>query len=126
MTAGALVTFSSDVVTFYELHRADPFFSMQVAATRVDPEFPLDPDKYPGSVRPPENAKLDVSFLLKGYTINGAKQMHWDKMLGSIEEGKIANMNVCRENIEEYPCDRLTDLSWDAVIFDGKVIRGEL
>ena len=42
------------------------------------------------------------------------------------EEGKIANMNVCRENIEEYPCDRLTDLSWDAVIFDGKVIRGEL
>ncbi len=124
--SGALVTFSSDVVTFYELHRADPFFSMQVAATRVDPEFPLDPDKYPGSVRPPENAKLDVSFLLKGYTINGAKQMHWDKMLGSIEEGKIANMNVCRENIEEYPCDRLTDLSWDAVIFDGKVIRGEL
>lgn len=124
--SGALVTFSSDVVTFYELHRADPFFSMQVAATRVDPEFPLDPDKYPGSVRPPENAKLDVSFLLKGYTINGARQMHWDKMLGSIEEGKIANMNVCKENIEEYPCDRLTDLSWDAVIFDGQVIRGEL
>ena len=51
-------------------------------------EFPLDPDKYPGSVRPPENAKLDVSFLLKGYTINGAKQMHWDKMLGSIEEAR--------------------------------------
>lgn len=56
--SGALVTFSSDVVTFYELHRADPFFSMQVANTRVDPEVPLDPEKYPGSVRPPESAKL--------------------------------------------------------------------
>ncbi|NLD19661.1 MAG: amidohydrolase family protein [Clostridiales bacterium] len=124
--SGALVTFSSDVVTFYELHRANPFFSMQVAATRVDPEFPLDPKKYPGSVRPPESAKLEVPVLLRGYTINGAKQMHWDKIMGSLEEGKIANFNICSSNIEKYPVDRLTELKWDAVIFDGEVVYGDI
>lgn len=124
--SGALVTFSSDVVTFYELHRADPFFSMQVAATRVDPEFPLDPEVYPGSVRPPESAKLAVPTLLKGYTINAAKQLRWDHMLGSLEEGKIANLNVCAHDIERFPPEKLAELKWDAVIFDGQVIRGAL
>jgi len=36
--SGALLTFSSDVVTSYELHRSNPLFGMQVAATRVDPD----------------------------------------------------------------------------------------
>lgn len=124
--SGALVTFSSDVVTFYELHRANPFFGMQVAATRVDPEFPLDPQRYPGSMRPPASGKLDVPFLIKGYTINGAKQMHWDDQLGSLEVGKIANLNVCKKSIENARLDELSELSWEAVIFEGKVIRGKL
>lgn len=124
--SGALVTFSSDVVTFYELHRADVFFSMQVAATRVDPEYPLDPDRYLGSVRPPESARLDIPTLLKGYTINGAKQMHLGHLLGSIEAGKIANMNICSADIAKSPASELSRLSWDAILFDGRVIRGEL
>jgi predicted amidohydrolase YtcJ len=41
--SGALLTFSSDVVTSYELHRSNPLSGMQVAATRVDPEYPLSP-----------------------------------------------------------------------------------
>ena len=97
--SGALVTFSSDVVTFYELHRADPFFSMQVAHTRIDPEYPLDPEVYPGSVRPPESARISRDILLKGYTVNGAKQMHWEDIMGSIELGKIANLNVISDNL---------------------------
>ena len=124
--SGALVTFSSDVVTFYELHRADPFFSMQVAHTRVDPEFPLDPQKYPGSVRPPESAKLSREILLKGYTINGAKQMRMESRLGSLEKGKIANMNVISDNFFKVPADQISQISFDAVIFDGKVVAGKL
>ena len=126
MKSGGLVAFSSDVVTFYELHRANPFFGMQVAVTRVDPEFPLPAEKYPGSVRPPESGKIKVEDLIEGYTVNGAKQLRLIDKLGSLEVGKIANMNVCRENIENARIDRLSELCWDAVIFDGKVIRGEL
>lgn len=124
--SGASIAFSSDVVTGYEMHRAYPFFGMQVAATRVDPEFPLDPEKYPGSVRPPESAKLSVETLLKGYTMGSARQLHWDNMMGSLEEGKIANMIIADRNVPDTPADRLNDISVDSVIFEGKVVKGTL
>jgi predicted amidohydrolase YtcJ len=124
--SGALVTFSSDVVTFYELHRADPFFSMQVASTRVDPEFPLDPGRYPGSVRPPESAKLERETLLKGYTVNGARQMRMEALMGSLTVGKIANLSVISDDFFRVPGDRLGNISFEAVIFDGKLVSGSL
>lgn len=126
INSGAMVAFSSDVVTGYELHRAYPFFSMQVAATRVDPEFPLDPNKYPGSVRPPESAKLGLDTLLKGYTLNGAKQLRWSDKMGSLEKGKVANMIITDKNMFDVPSEELKDIKVEAVIFDGKVIRGSL
>lgn len=124
--AGALVTFSSDVVTFYELHRADPFFSMQVAHTRVDPEVPLDPQKYPGSVRPPVSAKLSRETLLTGYTRNGAKQMRMESKLGTLEKGKIANLNIISEDFFQVASDQISQIKLDTVIFDGKVVAGIL
>lgn len=124
--SGATIDFSSDVVTGYELHRAYPFFGMQVAATRVDPEFPLDPEQYPGSMRPEESAKLSVPVLLKGYTINGAKQLRWQDDMGSLEVGKLANMIVVDSDPFHTPAEQLKDINVDAVIFDGKIIKGSL
>ncbi len=123
---GALVTFSSDVVTGYELHRADPFFSIEVAATRVDKEFPLDIKKYPGSVRPPDSAKLSRDMLLKGYTLNGAKQMHQDHLFGSLEPGKLANFIVLSEDLFEVPEEEVSRIKVEATIFEGKLIFGSL
>ncbi|MDD3168232.1 MAG: amidohydrolase family protein [Eubacteriales bacterium] len=124
--SGALVTFSSDVVTYYELHRADPFFSMQVAHTRVDPEFPLNPGTYPGSMRPEESARLSREALMKGYTISGARQLRWEDQLGSIEAGKIANLNVISDDFFKVAPDHISGIKLDAVIFDGEVIFGML
>ncbi len=124
--SGALVAFSSDVVTNYELHRANPFFSMQVATTRVDPEFPLDPDKYPGSVRPTESAKLSVDDLIKGYTINGARQMHVENEMGSLEAGKTANLLIVSDDPYHVPPEQLSEINIEAVLFEGKLIRGKL
>ena len=124
--SGALVAFSSDVVTAYEMHRAYPFFGMQVAATRIDPEFPLDSDKYPDSMRPDGSARLNLPVLLRGYTINGARQLRWEDKLGSLEEGKIANMVVIDRDPFETEPGELKDISVQTVIFDGNVVRGEL
>jgi predicted amidohydrolase YtcJ len=124
--SGALVAFSSDVVTNYELHRANPFFSMQVAATRVDPEFPLDPEKYPGSFRPTESAKLSIDDLMKGYTVNGARQMHLENEMGSLETGKTANLLVVSDDPYRVAPEKLSEINIEAVIFDGRLIRGEL
>ena len=114
------------MVTGYEVHRAYPFFGMQVAATRVDPEFPLDPDKYPGSVRPPESAVFSIDMLLKGYTLNSAEQLHWQDKMGSLEEGKLANLIITDRNIYDTPKDQIKDIKTEVVMFDGKVIRGRL
>ena len=124
--SGAMLAFSSDVVTGYEMHRAYPFFGIQVAATRVDPEFPLDPDKYPGSVRPDESAKLSLPVLFKGYTINSAKQIHWEKIMGSLEKGKLANMIITDRDMFKTPPGEIKDIVTETVIFDGKVIKGTL
>ena len=124
--SGTMVAFSADTVTFYELHRAYPFFGMQVAATRVDPEFPLDPERYPGSMRPEASARLDIPTLVKGYTINGAVQMRWQDRLGSLEEGKIANMIVVDRDPFYTAADSLKDIKVEAVVFDGELIKGEL
>lgn len=124
--SGALVAFSSDVVTNYELHRAYPFFGMQVAATRIDPEFPLDAGRYPQSMRPEESAKLDIRSLMKGYTLNGARQLRLDDKAGSLEPGKFANMCIISANPFETPADQLKGIKIDAVIFEGEVIHGGL
>jgi hypothetical protein len=122
LKSGALVTFSSDVVSFYELHRADPFFSMEIANTRIDPEFPLDPEKYLESIRPPISARIGIGDLLPGYTISGAKQMHWDEKLGSLEAGKIANFNILSANPFEAEPMKLHEIYCEKVFFEGNVI----
>lgn len=124
--SGALIAFSSDVVTFYELHRAYPPFGIQVAATRVDPEFPLDPQEYPGSMRPEESAKIDVKTLVEGYTRSAAKQLRWEDKMGTLEKGKLANLAVLDHDIFQTPIDKIRGTKIEAVIFDGEVIRGKI
>jgi predicted amidohydrolase YtcJ len=124
--SGAVVTFGSDVVTAYELHRARPLFGMQVAHTRVDPEYPLDPSSYPGSVRPEASASLPRRLLLEGYTINAARQLVVDDRMGSIEVGKLANLVVLGEDPFLVEAERLGAVPVDAVVFEGNVVRGSL
>lgn len=124
--SGALVSLSSDVVTFYELNRANPFFGMQVAHTRVDPQFPLDPKRYPESMRPPESARLSREFLLKGYTINGARQLRLDHIMGSISPGKIANMLILSDDFFKVDPYHIKDIQCETVIFDGKILKGDI
>lgn len=124
--AGAIVNFGSDTVSQYEFHRSSPFFGMQTAITRVDPEFPLDANKYPGSVRPEEEAKFTMDQMLKGYTINGAIQFRIDDTAGSIEEGKDASLCVIKENLYDIDPYELSKVEPTAVMFKGKVISGEL
>jgi hypothetical protein len=123
--SGALVAFSSDVTTFYELHRrANPLFGIQISNTRIDPEFPLDPELCPGGVRTPAGQEIPLDYLFRGYTLNGARQMHWDNLMGSLEVGKLANMNVISQNPFEVAPMTIKDITIDAVIFDGEVIHG--
>lgn len=123
---GVQVAFSSDVITWSKIDRMNPFYGMQIGHTRVDIEDPLDPDRFPGSVRPPESAKLSREILLKGSTLNGAKQMGWDHIMGSIEPGKLANLVVLSDNYFEVDPFEISKIKCEAVMFEGNLISGSL
>lgn len=43
LETGATVTYSSDVIGMCEEHRGNPWFGMEISATRVDLDDPLNP-----------------------------------------------------------------------------------
>jgi hypothetical protein len=124
--SGAVLAFSSDVVTDYELHRADPFFGMQVAATRIDPEVPLDPRRYAGSVRPSAHSRLAIDRLIRGYTIDAARQLRIADRTGSLEVGKEANLVVLSDDLFDVDTDRLAEVRTTAVFYRGELVAGGL
>lgn len=124
--SGTDVAFSSDVITWSKLERANPFYGIQIGHTRVDIEDPLDPKRYPGSMRPREDARLSIENLLTGSTIKGAQQMRLDDIMGSLETGKLANIVVLSDNPFVVAADRIKDIKAEAVFFEGRLVRGAL
>ena len=118
--SGGMVGFSSDAFTYWEVERANPFFGMQVAMTRVDPAFPLNPGKYPGSIRPPKSARLSLTQLLRGYTYNNAVRMRMIDHIGTIECGKKANMVVLNKDIFAVEPEHVSEVEPEYVVFEGK------
>lgn len=124
INSGGIVGFSSDVFSYMEAGRANPYIGIQTAATRVDLESPLDPKRYPGSVRPPEEAKLSVEQLVTGYTYNNAYRMRLLDKIGSIEEGKFANIVVLNKDIFSIALTEIHTIDPEIVMFEGKIIKG--
>lgn len=120
--AGAVVTMSSDVVSQYEFHRASPVFGMQVGITRVDPEFPLDANDYPGAMRPLASSKFTMDQMIKAYSINGAIQLRIDDVSGSIEVGKNADMTVWKSNLYNVDPMKLSKVKVKETIFNGDIV----
>lgn len=120
IAAGCRVGFSSDVFNYNEARCADPFLGMQIAMTRVDPDIPLDPDRYPGSVHPPYDGKLSAEQLLHGYTAVNAERMRLEDRMGSIEEGKLANFIIMEDDLFAYPAETMGNIKIKCIYFEGK------
>lgn len=118
--AGGILGFSSDVFSYQEAVRANPYFGMQVAMTKVDPMLPLDPERYPGSVREPETAKYTLEQLLKGYTINNAVRMRLEDKTGSLEAGKYANFIVLAKDIFNTSPEDVGTVTAECTYFEGE------
>lgn len=55
------------------------------------------------------------------YTYNGAYSSYEEKIKGSIEVGKLADMPVLSEDILSYPQDKIFDIKVDMTMIDGKI-----
>lgn len=116
--AGEHVGFSSDVFSYNEAARANPWFGMQVSMTRVEPWFPME--QFPGSVRPPYSAKLTLRQLIHGYTVTNAIRMRLFDKMGSIETGKLANLVVLEQDIFNWPAEEFGKIDVNCTYFEGK------
>lgn len=127
--AGGVVTYGSDVVSDYEASRANPFFGMQVAHTRVDPTSPMEAG--PAAVgdsgaRQSLDARIALRDLLHGYTYNGALQLGIATYAGSLEDGKRANLAILSQDPMTVEPSKIAETTAIMVMFEGQIVHGEL
>ncbi|MBR0597313.1 amidohydrolase [Sinanaerobacter chloroacetimidivorans] len=116
LDAGILMTGSSDSPTTPDNR---PLAGIETAVTQCSP---YEEERYDESyVRNPDQ-RVTVLEMLKVYTINGAKQMFMDKLIGSIEIGKKADMVILEEDITHIRPQGISETKVICTIFDGKII----
>jgi predicted amidohydrolase YtcJ len=69
-----------------------------------------------------QSQKITVQEALKLYTVNSAYQQLDENTLGSIEEGKLADMVVLGKDILTVPEDTIKDITIDMTIIEGKIV----
>jgi predicted amidohydrolase YtcJ len=93
--SGALVSWSSDTIVFFDFSSWNPYLGMEVGMTRkVTNKTKLPPFEMIDYIFPPADERMGIEEMLLGYTINGAKQLGIEKTKGSIEAGKDADFLV--------------------------------
>lgn len=68
-----------------------------------------------------QTQKITILEAIRLYTYNGAYSSYEEKIKGSIEVGKLADMVVLSEDIISYPQDKILDIKVDMTIIDGKI-----
>jgi predicted amidohydrolase YtcJ len=82
--AGATISGGSD----WNVSTFNPFEAMSIAISRTNPAEPQR-----GALGPPEE-KLTLRQMLEAYTVNAARQLGFEKEIGSIETGKVADLVI--------------------------------
>ena len=117
---------SNDVVCAYgsdfPVNAAYGLAGIQVAMTRrhvkLDPTYELFKD-LPAAL---PNECVSLKEALQAHTIHVAYQAHLEKVTGSIEVGKSAELVVLDSNIETTPADQIQDIKVLETVFKGKTV----
>ena len=109
--SGATVCFGSD----WPVAPLSPLIGIYAAVTRRT----LDGKNPSGWI--PEQ-RITVAQAVHAYTIGSAYAEHQEKVKGSIEPGKLADLIVLSEDIFTIPPEAIEKTKVDMTIFDGKLI----
>ncbi len=111
LDAGASLAFGSD----WPVAPLDPLMGIYAATTRRT----LD-GKNPNGWIPEQ--RITVAQAVHAYTVGSAYAEHQEKVKGSIEPGKLADLVVLSDDIFTIPPEAIEKTKVDMTIFDGKVI----
>jgi predicted amidohydrolase YtcJ len=115
--AGAKMAFGSDFpATGAGTLGMSPIFNIEIGHTRQTPKQKNAP------IQPNINERLDIATLIKGYTINGAYQLHMEDQIGSIEVGKKADFVLLDKNVFEVDKYEINNIKVLQTILGGRTV----
>lgn len=111
LRAGGRIVGGSD----WSVSSMNPLLAIETAITRSDPS---------GRISGVLNASERVTLpdMLAAYTINGAYLMHQEKLTGSLEVGKAADMVVLERDLFSIPPQQIGEVAVTRTILDGATI----
>lgn len=114
--AGALQTFGADWPAAAYFATYKPLDLLEAAVTR----------QLPGKIEMPvrnRDERLELSDAIAGMTIRAAMQLDADGEIGSIEEGKKADLIVLERNLFEIPAHEIHDVRVLMTLMDGRIVH---
>jgi predicted amidohydrolase YtcJ len=111
LDSGAVLAFGSD----WTVAPMAPLLGIYAAATRRT----LD-GKHPDGWVPEQ--KISVAEAIQAYTMGSAYASFDEKIKGSIEPGKLADLVVISDDILSIPAAEIEKTRVETTVFDGKVI----
>jgi predicted amidohydrolase YtcJ len=111
LDAGVTLAFGSD----WDVAPMEPLMGIYAAATRRT----LD-GKHSGGWIPEQ--KITVAEAVRAYTMGSAFASFDEKIKGSIEPGKLADLAVLSDDILHISPERIDEVRVSMTVFDGKVI----
>ncbi|HEU5138994.1 MAG TPA: amidohydrolase [Bacillales bacterium] len=90
----------------------DPMIGIQAAVTRLSKT-----GQEIGSEQ-----KISVEEAIRLYTINGAYVSFEEKLKGSLEEGKVADLTVLDSSILDTAADEICQINVDMTVIDGEIV----
>ncbi len=108
---GALIVGGSD----WSVSSLNPLDAIQVAVTRRGPEEGDGPAWIP-------QEKVDLGTMLAAYTINGAYLNHQEKLTGSLEIGKAADLIVLDRDLFKIPASDIHKTRVVLTLLEGRTV----
>jgi len=111
--SGTVVTFGADLPGV-DLNEIPPLIQIEAAVTRKRPGFPDDEPFVP-------RQRVSLHDALRAYTINGAYQLRMEHEIGSIEEGKRADLVVLGTDLFQVAPEEIHAVPVVLTMMDGRV-----
>ena len=109
--AGGTIVGGSD----WAVTTMNPLIAIETAVTRQDPS-----NRVEGTLN--ENERMDLTEMLKAYTINAAEVMHQGHLTGSIEIGKFADLIILEKNLYKIPHNEIGEVRVIETVLEGNTV----
>ena len=109
--ANGLIVGGSD----WAVSTMNPLVAIETAVRREDPA-----DRIVGVLN--KNESMDLTEMLKAYTINAAYLMHQQDMTGTIEVGKSADLIILEKNLYNIPIDEISEVRVLETMIEGNTV----